>query len=83
MSTARSSHSVETLDNRIYVVGGGDGRDWLCTSEVYDVKKQSWAPIADLKTKRWKCGLCSMGGELYAVGGMDSPRAGFWGSPLK
>ena len=23
-----------------------------------------------------------LGGYLYAVGGMDSPRAGFWGTPL-
>ena len=23
-----------------------------------------------------------LGGFLYAVGGMDSPRAGFWGAPL-
>ena len=31
---------------------------------------------------RWKCALCSLNGHLYAVGGMDSPSAGFWGSPL-
>ena len=41
-----------------------------------------WRSIADLSAKRWKCGLVELGGYLYAVGGMDSPRAGFWGAPL-
>lgn len=41
-----------------------------------------WRSIADLSAKRWKCGLVELGGFLYAVGGMDSPRAGFWGAPL-
>jgi hypothetical protein len=50
--------------------------------QVYDPKKNTWKPIADLSAKRWKCGLVTLGGYLYAVGGMDSPRAGFWGAPL-
>lgn len=83
MSTARSSHTVEVLDGNIYVVGGGDGKEWLCTSEVYSPIKNKWSLISDLKTKRWKCGLCVLNGYLYAIGGMDSPQAGFWGSPLK
>ena len=36
-----------------------------------------------LNVKRWKCGLVAIGGCLYAVGGMDSPKAGHWGLPLK
>ncbi len=36
MSTPRSSHTVEVLDGKIYVVGGGDGKEWFCSSEVYD-----------------------------------------------
>ena len=123
------------MDGLIYVVGGGDGKDWLCSAEVhtpthywsprsipwkcqntwilkvYDPKKNVWRSIADLSAKRWKCGLgndladahfsmilvfflilyillyvlivsVELGGFLYAVGGMDSPRAGFWGAPL-
>jgi len=49
---------------------------------VYDPKKNRWKTISDLSAKRWKCGLVQLGGYLYAVGGMDSPRAGFWGAPL-
>ena len=82
MSTPRSSHTCEVMDGLIYVVGGGDGKDWLCSAEVYDPKKNVWRSIADLSAKRWKCGLVELGGYLYAVGGMDSPRAGFWGAPL-
>ena len=82
MSTPRSSHTCEVMDGLIYVVGGGDGKDWLCSAEVYDPKKNVWRSIADLSAKRWKCGLVELGGCLYAVGGMDSPRAGFWGAPL-
>ena len=82
MSTPRSSHTVETLNGLIYVVGGGDGREWLNSAEVFDPKRNKWAPIASLKIKRWKCGLVALGGYLYALGGMDSPQAGSWGSPL-
>ena len=49
---------------------------------MFDPKKNVWRSIADLSAKRWKCGLVELGGFLYAVGGMDSPRAGFWGAPL-
>lgn len=82
MSTPRSSHTCEVMDGLIYVVGGGDGKDWLSSAEVYDPKKNVWRSIEDLSAKRWKCGLVHLGGYLYAVGGMDSPRAGFWGAPL-
>ena len=50
--------------------------------QVFDPKTNTWRGISDLSAKRWKCGLVTLGGFLYAVGGMDSPRAGFWGAPL-
>ena len=34
MSTPRSSHTCEVMDGLIYVVGGGDGADWLSSAEV-------------------------------------------------
>ena len=46
MSTPRSSHTIEVLDGVIYVVGGGDGREWLCTAECYNPKTLRWSPIA-------------------------------------
>ena len=70
------------MNGLIYVVGGGDGREWLNSAEVFDPKRNKWSPIASLKIKRWKCGLVALGGYLYALGGMDSPQAGSWGSPL-
>jgi len=82
MSTPRSSHTCEVMDGLIYVVGGGDGADWLSSAEVFDPEKNEWREIANLLTKRWKCGLVEHGGYLYAVGGMDSPKAGIWGAPL-
>jgi len=82
MSTPRSSHTAEVMDGKIYVVGGGDGADWLSSAEVYDPEKNEWRDIANLLTKRWKCGLVHHSGYLYAVGGMDSPKAGIWGAPL-
>ena len=46
MSTPRSSHTIELLDGIIYVVGGGDGREWLCTAEAYNPKTLRWITIA-------------------------------------
>ena len=34
MSTPRSSHTCEVMDGLISVVGGGAGKDWLCSAEV-------------------------------------------------
>ena len=34
MSTPRSSHTCEIMNGLIYVVGGGDGADWLSSAEV-------------------------------------------------
>ncbi len=83
MSTPRSSHTVDVLDGRIYVVGGGDGKEWFCSSEVFCPRKGKWSLIADMRTRRWKCGLCVLKGHLYAIGGMDGKSAGFWGQPLR
>ena len=46
MSTPRSSHSVAAVDGIIYVVGGGDGKEWLCSAEAYNTKTQKWASIS-------------------------------------
>jgi hypothetical protein len=46
MSTPRSSHTVETLEGCIYVVGGGDGREWLCSAETYNPRTLRWTTIA-------------------------------------
>ena len=74
---------VEHLNGVIYAVGGGDGKEWLSTAEAYDIRRNKWSRVANLKARRWKCGLVAVGDALYAVGGMDSPKAGFWGDPLK
>ena len=39
MSTPRSSHTCEVMDGLIYVVGGGDGKDWLSSAEVKHIYK--------------------------------------------
>ena len=46
MSTPRSSHSVAAVDGIIYVVGGGDGKEWLCSAEAYNTRTQKWASIS-------------------------------------
>ena len=48
--------------------------------------RKCWLSIFSLRSlniKRWKCGLVALGSSLYAIGGMDSPKAGHWGNPLK
>ncbi len=46
MGTPRSSHTVEVLGGKIYVVGGGDGKEWFCSSEVYDPRSVFRIPKA-------------------------------------
>ena len=44
MSTPRSSHTCEVMDGLIYVVGGGDGKDWLCSAQVRS--KNNFLPLS-------------------------------------
>jgi N-acetylneuraminic acid mutarotase len=55
-------------------VAGGDNLDEVTTASVerYDVASGAWWEMAPMTTARASFALCGLGGELYAIGGIDS-----------
>merc|ERR1719427_1050403 len=52
-------------------MGGSDGQQSLCSTEIYDPETKSWAPGPSMTTCRANVGCAVMDGKLYAVGGFS------------
>ena len=60
-----------TLAGKLFLMGGSDGQQSLCSTEVYDPDTNSWAPGASMTTCRANVGVAVVDGKLYAVGGFS------------
>ena len=72
MPTARGFQSAATVEGRIYVVGGYDGRRELAVTEVFipeDTDKGQWESRSPMVTPRGGLGLAATDSVLVAVGG--------------
>ena len=73
MSTARSEITATNIGDDIHVIGGFDlSGDALDVVEVYNVKNDSWKPIAPLPKPLHHTAATSFGGKIYVVGGFIS-----------
>jgi len=63
--------SVVLPDERgVLVVGGNDGRKYLASTELYDLKTQTFAPGPTMGSKRWGCAAVVLeDGQVLVVGG--------------
>lgn len=52
MSIARSAFSLTVLDNKIYAMGGFDGRNFLKIVEIYDTITNTWQLGTELTSER-------------------------------
>ena len=56
----------------VIVVGGHDGDNDLRTCDGYDVKNNSWSPIANMGSKRNYAGIAPVSnGRILAIGGQN------------
>ena len=76
MSTARCDAGVCMINDKIYVVGGYDGRGvvYKC-AECYNVKTDSWSRVRDMNVGRWGAAVVVGNDCLYVVGGMGEGRS--------
>jgi N-acetylneuraminic acid mutarotase len=75
MPEIRYAHTVNELNGKIYVVGGGstEGSPSPRTALVYDTSSGIWTQIPHYNNKvRVAHCSCVLGGRLYVVGGQDS-----------
>lgn len=71
MTTKRSNLGVTVINNKLYAVGGHDGKKYLSGVEMYDPKSDAWAPITSMTRKKEWLGVGTLNNQLYAVGGHD------------
>lgn len=78
MPTARGAGIAETLDDRIYVVGGSDAetRTHLSLVEVYDPAADEWTDAPSLPYKTQSMGSGVLDRTLYVAGGRTIGVAG-------
>jgi N-acetylneuraminic acid mutarotase len=70
MPTPRFEVSVETLNGKIYVIGGVDKNEYLTDIvEVYDPQTDKWSTVAPIPEPSDHTGLASYDGKLYLTGG--------------
>ena len=60
----------------LYVFGGSDDTDVLCSSEILEASKQEWTAGRPMQTARRGCHACALGdGRIIVIGGFDGSRA--------
>ena len=70
MATARKSHGVAVLHDKLYAVGGFNGDDGnLSSVERYDPAVGAWEAVAPMALARFGAGVAALEGKLYAVSG--------------
>ena len=58
----RCGHSLCSIDNRIYSIGGYDEIEKLSSVEVYDSTRDRWSLIADMHHRRSDAGCTAFMG---------------------
>lgn len=65
--------AVEAHEGRVWIAGGFDGAAAIVTTvRVYDPRTREWTTGPDLPAPRHHMSLVSHGGDLYALGGMQT-----------
>merc|ERR550534_3409648 len=68
-NTARRGCGVAFYQNKLIVVGGSDGCQSLCTTEVFDFETETWSPGPSMTSCRANISVAIIDGKLFAVGG--------------
>lgn len=67
----RSVAGVAALDDRLYVIGGFDGHDYLKDVEYYDPRSNTWSTIQPLNRARSAACVTVMKGRIFVIGGFN------------
>lgn len=71
LKTKRHEARVVVIDNSIYVLGGGKGREELVSVERYDTALNRWQFVAPMKEKRDRFSCVAVDGYIYVLGGRN------------
>ena len=69
MPTARGALGVTVYQNRLYAIGGYDGKHNSGAVEVFDPQTNTWSSGASIPTLRDHLAVVTAGNRIYAIGG--------------
>lgn len=69
MPTARGALGVTVYQNRIYAIGGYDGKHNSAAVEIFDPETNTWSSAAAMPTPRDHLAVVTAGSRIYAIGG--------------
>lgn len=69
MPTARGALGVTVYQNRIYAIGGYDGKHSSTAVEIFDPATNTWSTAASIPTPRDHLAAATVGSRIYAIGG--------------
>ena len=76
MNEGKHSAAAVFVDNKIYVIGGVNRRSVLSSCEVYDIKSDTWQPIAAMQSSRMRHSAAVHDGSIYVFGGLGENQQG-------
>jgi len=71
MNIARSGVGVVALGNKIYAIGGYDGKTHLNSVEEYNPDSNKWKVLSPMVTPRCAHGCIALNGYIYVFGGFN------------
>ena len=69
MPTARGALGVAVYQNRLYAIGGYDGKHNSGAVEIFDPQTNTWSSGASMSTPRDHLAVVTAGNRIYAMGG--------------
>ena len=66
-----SSHSVVSIGESIFVIGGWNGNSTLNSVEIYDTRSNKWMEITPLNTARFSLAAAVCGNSIFVIGGRE------------
>ncbi|MDO9470805.1 MAG: kelch repeat-containing protein [Nitrosomonas sp.] len=69
MPTARGALGVAVYQNRLYAIGGYDGKYNSGAVEIFDPQTNTWSSGASMPTPRDHLAVATAGSRIYAIGG--------------
>lgn len=85
------AYALAVYQDRLYLFGGWDGRDYVGNTYSYDPHQDRWQELRAMPTRRAFAGAGTIDGRIYVVGGYDGhdelatcevydPQADTWAS---
>jgi N-acetylneuraminic acid mutarotase len=71
MATCRRGAAITILNDKLFAIGGSDGKQALHSLEMYDIENDSWSSYPSMNEARSSVACEVLNDEIYAVGGYD------------